>query len=107
MQKYVKKKRKNHCYKYRELFYKDCCLDTRYTRPFSCKLVFTPCCFRFEMKFLELFIATQETNFNDGSDKFGQKKPRCPEFSIHSIMCLKDNGQELLKVAPVFPFGLL
>lgn len=61
MQKYVKKKRKNQCYKYRELFYKDCCLDTRYTRPFSCKLAFTPCCFRFGMKFLELLIVTQET----------------------------------------------
>lgn len=63
------------------------------------------------MKFLKLLIATQETVikqiWNLGSDKFGQKKPRCPEFSIHSIMCLKDNGQELLKVAPVFPFGLL
>lgn len=63
------------------------------------------------MKFLELLIVTQETviktNFNHGSDKFGQKKPRCPEFSIHSIMCLKDNGQELLKVVPVFPFGLV
>ena len=50
---------------------------------------------------------SNKTNFNHGSDKFGQKKPRCPKFSIHSIMCLKDNGQELLKVAPVFPFGLL
>lgn len=50
---------------------------------------------------------SNKTNFNHGSDKFGQKKPRRPEFSIHSIMCLKDNGQELLKIVPVFLFGLL
>lgn len=111
MQKYVKKKRKNQCYKYRELFYKDCCLDTRYTRPFSRKLAFTPCCFRFGMKFLELLIATQETVIKQilimVQTSLVRKKPRCPEFSIHSIMCLKDNGQELLKVVPVFSFGLL